>query len=172
MHCIKTTRLAVLWNGKQLEWFSPSRGIRQGDAMSPYIFVLCMERLGHIIQSVVEEGKWKTIQFSCNGPKLSHLFFVDDLILFSKALVEQISIVKNCLDVFCAASRQRVNLQKSSICLSQGVSNVDAREISQISGLPLTGNLRSYLGTPSIHGRVTSGMFQQILDKMTSKLES
>ena len=138
MHCIETTRLAVLWNGNQLECLSLSRGIRQGDAMSPYIFVLCMERLGHIIQSAIEEGKWKTIQLSRNGPKLSHLFFADDLTLFSEAPVEKISIVKNCLDVFCAASGQRVKFQKSSICFSQGVSNAEAESFGACSNRSLT----------------------------------
>ena len=88
--------------------------------------------------------------------------------------VEQITIVKDCLDVFCAASAsgQRVNFQKSStVCFSQGVSNAEAREISQILDIPLIDGC--YLGTLSIHGKVTSGMYQLILDKiMKLKLES
>ena len=66
MHCIQTIRLAVLWNGNQLVWFSPL-----GDAMSLYIFVLNLHgKVGpQTIQSAVEEGKWKTI-------KLSHLFLL------------------------------------------------------------------------------------------------
>ena len=57
-----------------------------------------MERLAHILQSEIVEGKWKTIQLSRNGPKLSHIFFVDDLILFAEASMEQINIVNDCLN--------------------------------------------------------------------------
>ena len=92
MHCVESSKLAILWNGKRMEWFKPTRGIRQGDAISPYLFVLCMERLGHIIYEVVLE-RWKHVQASRNGPKLLHLFFADDLISFAEALVAQIKLV-------------------------------------------------------------------------------
>ena len=85
--------MSVVWNGKHLNWFKPSRGIRQGDAISPYIFNLCMEMLGRLIYSAVESGRWKPIKLSRAGPRLSHLFFVDDLILFIEALVDQIQVV-------------------------------------------------------------------------------
>ena len=53
-------------------------GIHQGDSMSPHIFVLFMERLGHIMNWVVMDGVWKTIKLLRHGPALSHLFFADD----------------------------------------------------------------------------------------------
>ena len=149
-----------------------SGGIRQGDAISPYIFVLCMERLAHIIQSAIVEGKWKTIQLSRNGPKLSHLLFADDLILFVEASMEQINIVKDCLDKFSVISCQKVNFQKSSNYFSNGVPSKEAKEIARIVGIPLIENLGRDLGTPSIHGRVSSSLYQEILNRMTSKLES
>lgn len=45
LHCISTSRMRVLWNGEALEEFHPSRGIRQGDPLSLYLFVLCIEKL-------------------------------------------------------------------------------------------------------------------------------
>ena len=68
MHCIETVKLSVIWSGKNLEWFKPTRGIRQGDPISPYLFVLCMKRLGHVINQVVLKGRWKPIRLSRNGP--------------------------------------------------------------------------------------------------------
>ena len=84
MSCIENPTMSIIWNGKKLEKFRPSRGIRQGDVMSQ-IFVLCMERLGNIIHTAVHSSTWKPIQLSRNGPSISHLFFVDDLILFAEA---------------------------------------------------------------------------------------
>ena len=68
-------------------------GIGQGDAIS-YVFVLCMERLGHLINDSINSGQWKPIRLSRNGPLLSHLFFVDDLILFGEASTEQMDVIK------------------------------------------------------------------------------
>ena len=85
MYCIESLVLSVLWNGEKLESFTPTRGIRQGDPISPYIFVLYMESLGHIIHDAIGDSHWKPIHLSRNRPQISHLFFVDDLILFIEA---------------------------------------------------------------------------------------
>ena len=53
MRCVETPVMSVIWNGKRLEKFKPSRGIRKGSAISPYNFGLCMEILGHLIHDLV-----------------------------------------------------------------------------------------------------------------------
>ena len=50
MSCVTTARISILFNGGALEPFTPSRGLRQGDPLSPYLFILCMEYLGHLIE--------------------------------------------------------------------------------------------------------------------------
>ncbi|XP_019167626.1 PREDICTED: uncharacterized protein LOC109163328 [Ipomoea nil] len=100
--CISTSRLSVLWNGQHTEWFRPGRGIRQGDPLSPLLFVLCIERFSHIIQESKLAGRWKGISIARNAPLISHLFFADDLILFGEATLEQAVEMKNCLDWFCS----------------------------------------------------------------------
>lgn len=54
MQCISSVSTNVLWNGSRSDSFNPQRGIRQGDTISPYIFVLCMDKLTHIIEEEVE----------------------------------------------------------------------------------------------------------------------
>lgn len=97
---------------------------------------------------VVSAGKWKPIQLSRDGPKLSHLFFTDDLTLFAEASIEQMEMIKECLNAFTSASGQRVNFVKSQIFFSPDVEDRLAIKLETISG-------RRYLGINAIHGRVT-----------------
>ena len=90
-YCVEMLITTILWNGKQLDWFKPPQAfVRVHESISPYLFELYLERLGHIIHNYVDNGKWKPIRQSRHGPNLSHLFFADDLILFAEASVEQI----------------------------------------------------------------------------------
>lgn len=91
----------MLWNRDKLDNFTPEWGLRQGYPVSPYFFILCMKVLGHAINEVVQVGKWKAVKASRNAPKVSHLFFADDVILFDEACVEQAKIMERVLHDFC-----------------------------------------------------------------------
>lgn len=67
----------------------PQRGIHEGDPLSPYICVLCMEKLSQIIEGMVHESIWKPIQANKRGPLISHLLFDDDVLLFGTAIVKE-----------------------------------------------------------------------------------
>lgn len=171
MACVETSRLSILWEGEQTEYFKPGRGIRQGDPISPYLFVLCMERLSHIIQAEVANGNWKGVKVSRKGPVLSHLFFADDMVLFSEADERQVDIVKKSLDRFCAYSGQKVSLIKSHIYFSNNVNDFIADQLESRAGIPRTKDLGRYLGVPSIHGRVSDTTFSNLLERLKTRLE-
>ncbi|KAE8689424.1 hypothetical protein F3Y22_tig00110940pilonHSYRG00583 [Hibiscus syriacus] len=107
----------VLWNGAMSESFKPTRGLRQGDPLSPYLFVLCMERLPHAISIAVNNGKWKPIRLCRSGPNLSHLFFADDFVLFVEASIEQCSIIRRTLEIFCRFSASLLSDYEISVQL-------------------------------------------------------
>ncbi|CAA7053604.1 unnamed protein product [Microthlaspi erraticum] len=125
----------LLWNGEKTEAFTPSRGLRQGDPISPYLFVLCMESLCHLIEHSVDSKEWKPISLSRGGPKLSHICFADDLILFAEASVSQVQVIRKVLETFCSASGQKVSLEKSKIFFSGNVSRELEMAISDASGI-------------------------------------
>ncbi|CAL9013278.1 unnamed protein product [Prunus brigantina] len=102
--CITSVRFSVLLNGQPGNPFKPSRGIRQGDPISPYIFILVNDVLSVMLNKAVERDYVQGIKFSRNGPILSHLFFADDSILFLKATERNCAAVANILNSYCNAS--------------------------------------------------------------------
>ncbi|CAL1388052.1 unnamed protein product [Linum trigynum] len=163
MYCVEQNNMRVLWNGNLSATITPTRGVRQGDPLSPYLFVLCMERLSHRIDAVLHSGQWKAIRLTRNGPPLTHLFFADDLLLFAEAETRQIRIIKQCLDDFCFSSGQRVNYGKSLLFVSPNVSRSKANILSARAEIPLKNELGRYLGIQGIHGRVTARRYQSLL---------
>lgn len=72
MWSVRSSNLSIILNGERLENFKPSRGLRQGDHLSPYLFVLCMERLALNIQYKVDSNIWHPVSVAPGGPKISH----------------------------------------------------------------------------------------------------
>ena len=104
MACISLCSMKVLWNGQTSDSFTPTRGLRQGDLILQYLFVLCIEQLAHCINYAVQSKVRKPVKLKENGPQITYLFFPDDLILFVEASRDQADIIKTCLEVFRAAS--------------------------------------------------------------------
>ena len=121
MECITSTRMNILWHGELTDDFSPSRGVRQGDPLSPYIFVLCVERLSHGIYQSIHQGHWKPIRLSRLGTPLSHLFFADDLLFFAEATSGQAQCINTVLGDFFLSSGAKVNQSKTHVYFSKNV---------------------------------------------------
>ncbi len=100
-----------------MDLFQPTRGIRQGDPLSPYIFILCMEYLSLKIFEACNAKTWKPIRASRRGPAFSHLFFADDLLLCAEASTSCCLTISRVLEDFCCVSRQKINLSKSKAFL-------------------------------------------------------
>lgn len=82
--CISTVSYSVLINGEAKGYIQPSRGLRQGDPLSPYLFLLCGEGLSALLKKAEMEGRIKGIQVCRGAPSLSHLFFADDTFALSQ----------------------------------------------------------------------------------------
>ena len=170
MKCVSGPSMQLLWNGEKTDAFMPSRGLRQGDPLSPYLFVLCLERLCHQINFAVAIREWKPVALSCGGPKLSHICFADDLILLAEAFVVQIRVIRKVLEDFCVASGQKVSLEKSTIFFSENVHRDLAKEISEASGIKVTRELGKYLGMPILQKRINKNTFSDVVEKVVTRL--
>ncbi|CAL2243105.1 unnamed protein product [Prunus armeniaca] len=111
-----------------------------------------------------------SVRSSQSGPCVSHLFFADDLILFSEASPKHARIMKSCLDLFCTASGQTVNFSKSVVFCFPNTCKELAKEISTTCGLLLTDNLGKYLGMPILHHPVNKSTYYSIVEKVHNRL--
>ncbi|KAL0449026.1 UNVERIFIED_CONTAM: hypothetical protein Slati_1459000 [Sesamum latifolium] len=101
-----------------------ARGLRQGDPMSPYLFVLVMEVLNLILQQIIEQDGGFTYHWRCEALHLFQLGFADDLLLFSRADVDSVHTFNRGFTIFADLSGLYVNPQKSHLILSQSASDV------------------------------------------------
>ncbi|KAL0444606.1 UNVERIFIED_CONTAM: putative mitochondrial protein [Sesamum latifolium] len=100
-------------------YFHPQRGPREGDPLSPYLFLLCAEAFSHLITTAENLGELSGVAISQNGPRMSYLLFADDTMIFCQATQEAMQVVGQILKEFKAASCLLVNLEKSSITFSR-----------------------------------------------------
>ena len=170
MHCVSTSNVKVLVNGEPCDNIKPGRGLRQGDPLSPYLFVLCMERLANMINEKVYEGSWKGVKASLNGPNITHLFFADDILLFSETDDVNCDTIMDTMDMFCEMSGQSINYQKSLLFVSPNVPRGRKNALHFRCGIPLTDNLGKYLGVPLIHSKMDKRTFKDVLEKTQNRL--
>ncbi|GKV50604.1 hypothetical protein SLEP1_g57307 [Rubroshorea leprosula] len=170
MSSITSASISVLINGDKTDSFTPTCGIRQGDPLSPYIFILCMEHLLIKITSEMDKGNWKGSKAGRRGPLFSHLFFADDIIFLGKATMTNGVLLKNILDFFCSRSGQKINVQKSKILFSKNVDQASRNSICSILRYNQTENLGKYLGIPVSAYKLNKRHCQFIVDKVRTKL--
>nr|XP_025625612.1 uncharacterized protein LOC112717904 [Arachis hypogaea] len=138
MGCVQSVSYNVLWNGGKTEEFYPTRGLRQGDPISPYLFVIVMDRLSQMIEEKVEMEQWRPMRISKEGLHISHLLFADDLLVFGEASKEQGKTILECMGEFCRMSGRANRRAIADLChyqeqqsLGRGLSTIreDAKKL-------------------------------------------
>ena len=115
MRCFTEVRYAVNVNGDLTSPVIPTRGIRQGDPINPYLFLLQGEGLSCLLQKKEEMGHLQGIRNGRLGPPISHLLFPDDSIFFARSDSRSVTALGDTLQLFCDGSGQKINREKSSI---------------------------------------------------------
>lgn len=106
MDCLSSVRYSFIINGEPRGFVTPSKGLRQGDPLSPYLFILCAEGLSALITQFVTNGQLKGLQVCEGAPTISHLLFADDSLLYTQATPHDCLI----LSTYERASGQQINL--------------------------------------------------------------
>ena len=115
MSCISSVCYTVRFNGVPSASFTPTRGLRQGDPLSPFLFLFVADGLSTLLQKKVQDRSLQDLKVCRGTPGISHLLIADDTLLFFKANVEQASVVKQALDLFAGCTGQLINPAKCSI---------------------------------------------------------
>ncbi|CAN6678460.1 unnamed protein product [Malus baccata var. baccata] len=169
--CISSVNFAIMLNGEPGQKFAPSRGLRQGDPLSPYLFLLVSEVLSLLIQRPSDTNQINGVQINPQGPSISHIFFADDTLIFLKADQKNCSNIVNIIKEYCLASGQQVNMQKSSVFFGANISDELRGDLEGILGMPAVENPGIYLGVPAIWGRSKNGGLAYVKDRVLGKVQ-
>ena len=100
MSCVSSVRYSICFNGVLSELFQPTRGLRQGDPLSPYLFLFVADALSSILQKEIDQGRLEELKICRNAPGISHLLIADEAPLFFRADLDQATRIKQVLQVF------------------------------------------------------------------------
>lgn len=172
MKCITSVSYSVLINGSPTRKIIPSRGLRQGDPLSPYLYLLCTEGLSSLLTNAMQSNQLHGFRASRAGPPISHMFFADDSLLFCQANEGECDKLLSLLQVYAKASGQHVNFQKSALLFGKTVPLEIQQNIICMTGISKTGGFGKYLGLPEAVGRNKCDTFAFISQRVQQKFQS
>ncbi|KAK4381076.1 putative ribonuclease H protein [Sesamum angolense] len=161
---------SVCINGNPHGFFKGSRGLRQGDPMSPFLFVLIMEVLQLMLQQLIDQNEGFSFHWRCKEIGLFQLCFADDLLLFCKADVDSVRIFRQGLDEFAKLSGLHTNPQKSQLILSRSAQPMREHLLADLQFQEGHFPLR-YLGLPLLASRLSILDCQPLLLKIDSRIK-
>ncbi|XP_074271816.1 uncharacterized protein LOC141595750 [Silene latifolia] len=171
MDCVSSVTFSVLINGEPSREFRPSRGLRQGDPLSPYLFLLCAEALSNLMRRAVENNTIHGIRVSPTAPVISQILFADDCIFFVRATVEEAEAINGILRQYEMASGQLVSLDKTTVSFSKGVTEDRRGSVAERLGVSVVEEQARYLGLPTVIGRSKKVITDIIRDKLCKRLQ-
>ncbi|CAN1250765.1 Putative ribonuclease H protein At1g65750 [Linum perenne] len=164
--CVKTVRFSVLLNGHPSDTFKPTRGIRQGDPISPFLFILLTNSLSFLIDKGLREGRLKGMKINERCPTLTHVLFADDTIIFGDASASEAITIRETMEKYANLTGQTINPDKSSIKFSKHTPNALKEIIKGYLGFQRVSPFGKYLGVPSEWGGSKKEVFRYLIERM------
>jgi len=159
MRCVTSVSFSVKVNGHLSSVFRPSRGIRQGDPISPYLFLLCAEGLSCLLKLVGPMHLSRGVRVGIHAPWVSHLLFADDCIVFSEASQRGADRLQEILETYNRGSGQLVNKEKSAVFFSSNCDEQVKQDFRRVLHIDTEALSDKYLGLPTAVGRSSTEAF-------------
>lgn len=167
--CITTTKFSVGINGEMCGYFSGTKGLRQGDPLSPYLFVLAMEVLPQLLNANYMNGRIGYHPKASN-PLISHLAFADDLMIFFDGERNSLISIADTLEVFSSWSGLTMNRNKTELFIA-GLNQVEADDIAAL-GFALGSLPVRYLRMPLMHRKLQICDYRPLIDQLKCRFSS
>ncbi|KAM6591439.1 hypothetical protein CsatA_014044 [Cannabis sativa] len=172
MHCVSSVSYTITHGGREMGPITPGRGLRQGDPLSPYLFLLCAEGLSALIKRFEARGVLHGCRV-CNGALVvSHMLFADDCYIYCKAIAREAHSVLLLLQLFEQASGQCVNYSKSNIFFSLNTTSTARQDMCNLLRMHEAPDNSMYLGLPCVMGRNKNAILGFLKDKMQKRILS
>ncbi|KAJ8763443.1 hypothetical protein K2173_002326 [Erythroxylum novogranatense] len=170
--CISNISYMISVNGTEVGPIISSRGLRQGDPLSPYLFLIVAEGLSLLLKDGERRGVIHGCRARLGCLRISHLFFADHSLLFFNGTVSEATQVKHILGIYEAASGQSINYGKSGILFSLCIALDVKQAISTLLGVHLPLGQSHYLGLPSLLGRSKKQIFSFLKDRIWKRINN
>ena len=148
MMCVTTVSYSFKLNGEPMGYMQPERGLRQGDPLSPYLFVMCAKGLSALLSRAEHMGDLQGIKVCRATPSIHHLFFADDSFLFARGTISECQHIKQVLNMYELASGQAVNFEKSCVSFSSNLNDFDQQLLADCLGMRRVNFHDKYMGLP------------------------
>ncbi|KAH1066243.1 hypothetical protein J1N35_031230 [Gossypium stocksii] len=172
MRCVCSVTFTMGINESISDVFSPSRGLRQGDPLSPYLFLICAEGLSTLLNEAKHKRLMKGAPIGRERFAINHLFFANDCILFGDASKDGAHIVRSILEEYEMVSGQQVNFNKYLIYFGACVDHIMRDQITNILGVRVAVNSEKYLGLSMMVGRKKRWAFANFVDRFRKRIEN
>jgi hypothetical protein len=170
MECVSTVKYMVKFNGGLLDSFSPSRGLRQGDPLSPFLFLFVADGLSALLHNEVQNNMITPVKICRNAPGISHLLFADDSLLFFKATPQEAGRVKQVIEEYASSTGQLINPAKCSIFFGDSCPNATREAVKEVLHVQHEAFDAKYLGLPTPHGRMNKEKFESLRSSLAKSL--
>lgn len=166
--CFSMTMCLVLVNGSATRYSLGKQGLRQGDPLSPYLFILIIEALGRSISTALVNGRIEGIKPTTLIPSITHQQFADDTLVSLKSSAPKACELKCILDLYKSATGQKVNYVKSKLYFIHTPKVLQAR-LARIFGCGVKDFPATYLGMPLFKGRMIEAMWALVIERISKK---
>ena len=170
MLCVTSITYSIRINGEPCGHITPTRGLRQGDPISPFLFLFCVEGLSALLNQASRSWAIHGVAACPRGPQISHLFFADDSIIFCRVTSADCAHLEHILETYEQASSQQLNRDKTALFFSKNTTLDVQEDIKHRFGAKVIRQHETYLGLPSLVGRSKRNTFRALKERLDNKL--